>query len=152
MGGIMGQVYYKLFYHVIWRTKGDAPIITPKMEKVAFPFLENKAKRYRSFIHAVNGTENHLHVAITIPPSFAVSDIVGKLKGCTSYFLNMELGITKGFSWQDGFGVFSFSERDLPGIVEYIRNQKEHHRIGRLRDELERTDSDDLPGPRFAEE
>ncbi|MEX1275390.1 MAG: IS200/IS605 family transposase [Bacteroidota bacterium] len=147
----MGQVFYKLYYHVIWRTKENNPIITPRIEEVVFPFLENKAKRYRSFIHAVNGTENHLHVAITIPPSFAVSDIVGKLKGSTSYFLNMELGITKGFSWQDGFGVFSFSERDLPGIKEYIRNQKEHHKSGKLREVLERTDSDEVIGSRFSE-
>jgi hypothetical protein len=62
----------------------------------------------------------------------------------------MELGITKGFSWQDGFGVFSFSERNLQEIEEYIRNQKEHHKAGKLRDELERTDSDDVLDARFS--
>jgi REP element-mobilizing transposase RayT len=142
MGAYMGQVFYKLFYHVIWRTKFSEPTITKQIESVLFPFLKNKAKRFGCYIHEIDGIPDHVHAAITIPPAASVSDIIGKLKGSSSYFLNKELGITSSFSWQDGFGIFSFSENDLQGIVEYIRNQKHHHKIGSLKEFLEKTDSD----------
>jgi len=139
----MGKVYYKLFYHAVWSTHLREPLITPEIEKVLYPFIENKAKRFHCFIHGINGVEDHTHVAISIPPAESVSDIIGKLKGSSSYFLNMELQITQNFSWQDGFGVLSFAEKDLPRILEYIKHQKEHHKQGDLNAAMERTVEED---------
>jgi len=134
----MGQVYYKLFYHLVWRTKLSQPIITPRIEQVLIPFIENKAKRYGCYVHVVQCVPDHIHAAMSIPPSLSISDVVGKIKGSTSYFLNQELKITTNFSWQDGFGVVSFGESDLPRIKTYILNQKEHHRLGAVDPELEK--------------
>jgi len=139
----MSKIYHKLFYHVLWRTYLSKPDISPEIEKVLFPFLEDKAKKFRCYIFGVNGVEDHVHAAISILPSLAVSDIIGKLKGSSSYFLNRELRITEDFSWQDGFGVFSFAEKDLPRILAYIRGQKEHHRTRTLIEALERTEGDE---------
>lgn len=143
IGGHMGQTYHKLYYHAIWRTYRSEPSITPDIEKVLFPFLKNKAKRFKCYIFEVNGTKDHVHVAMSIPPTVAVSDILGKLKGSSSYFLNKELQITDDFSWQDGFGVLSFAEKDLPRIVEYIWNQKLHHRGDTLNKQMERVEGED---------
>ena len=141
----MSQVYARLFYHVVWRTYLSRPDITPRIERFLFPFMKNKAKRFHCFIYEVNGTEDHVHLAIAIPPSVAVSDIIGRIKGSSSYFLNNELQITTDFSWQGGFGMLSFDERDLPGVINYIRNQKMHHKSGNLRDALEK-DAEDEEG------
>ncbi len=139
----MGQVFYKIFYHVAWTTDLRHPMISPKIEEVLYPFLENKAKRFKSFISGIGGTENHIHLAITIPPSESVSDIIGKLKGSSSYFLNKELQITKNFGWQDGFGVLSFADKDLQRVLRYIHNQKENHRIGKLNNKMETFSEDE---------
>jgi putative transposase len=139
----MSQVYHRLFYHVIWRTFLSRPDITTETEKVLYPFLIEKAKGYHCYAHGANGVEDHVHLAISIPPSIAVSDVIGKLKGSSSHFLNRQLQITQGFSWQGGFGVFTFAEKDLPGILAYIRSQKEHHRAKTLIDGLEQTDDDE---------
>ncbi len=134
----MSQVYHQLFYHIVWGTKYRHPIITEEIEKVLFPFLENKARRFHCVLHGINGVEYHVHVAMSIPPSTAISDIVGKLKGSSSYFLNKELRITERFDWQDGYGVMSFSKKDLPKVLHYIQEQKAHHQNGELNQSLER--------------
>ncbi|MEK7263467.1 MAG: IS200/IS605 family transposase [Bacteroidota bacterium] len=134
----MSQVFYKTFYHIIWSTLSRQPLITPEIEKVLFPFLENKAKRFDCSLYGIGGTENHIHIAISIPPPKSISDVIGKLKGSSSYFLNKELQITENFSWQDGFGVLSFAEKDLKNILHYIHNQKEHHNNGALNDAMEK--------------
>ncbi len=136
----MSKIFQKVYYHLVWRTKKSEPLITPEIEKVLYPFLENKSKRFDCLIHAIGGIEDHIHIAISIPPSEAVSDIIGKLKGSSSYFLNMELKIAEHFSWQNGFGVLTFAERDLSKIVHYIANQKEHHRLNTINKVMETTD------------
>jgi putative transposase len=78
-------------------------------------------------------------VVIHIPPAESISDIIGKIKGSSSYFLNKELQITKNFSWQDGFGVLSFAERDLPKVLHYIKGQKRHHDSNSLNAIMEQT-------------
>lgn len=139
----MGKVYHRLFYHIVWTTKNKEQLITEEIEKYLFKYLENKAKRFGCYIHRCNGTEDHIHLAISIPPAVSVSDIIGKLKGSSSYFLNKELQITDNFYWQDGYGVLSFAERNLPAIVKYIENQKEHHKNNTTRKNLEITFGDD---------
>ena len=133
----MGKVFYKLFYHVIWTTYRREEIISDKIEQYLFPFLLNKAKRFHCEIHGCNGTTNHIHLAISIPPAESVSNIIGKLKGSSSYFLNKEIQVTKDFMWQEGFGVLSFAEKDLPRILHYISGQKEHHQTGKTNAALE---------------
>ena len=139
----MGKTFFRLFYHVVWTTYLREPTITPEIEKLLYNFLENKAKRFHCYLHAIGGIEDHLHLAITIPPAECVSDIVGKLKGSSSYFLNKELHITTDFGWQSGFGILSFSQKDLVKIIHYISTQKEHHRTGKLNAKMEIIEDED---------
>ncbi len=139
----MPKAYYRLFYHAIWATPRREPLIIPAIEKVLYPFLENKAKRFDCILHGIGGIEDHIHIAITIPPAESVSDIIGKLKGSSTYFLNKELQVTESFAWQDGFGVLSFAERDLPSVLQYIQNQKEHHTANKLNEAMEQIERRD---------
>ncbi len=139
----MSKVFYRLFYHIVWTTKFREKAITEKIEGYLFPYLENKAKRFGCKIYGCNGTEDHIHIAISIPPAENISDIVGKLKGSSSYFLNKELRVTENFYWQDGYGVLSFAERDLPAVLKYIAKQKEYHRNGKINIKMELTEEEE---------
>jgi putative transposase len=78
----------------------------------------------------------HVHVAISIPPKLAVAKVVGQLKGASSHHIN-ENYADGSFAWQAEYGVFSFSEKALPAIVEYVKNQKKHHSENTLNSQLE---------------
>lgn len=108
-----------------------------------FSFLKNKAKRFDCEILEINGVSNHLHSIISIPPTVTISDIVGKLKGSSSYFLNKELNLTTYFRWQSGYGVLTISEKDLPRVISYIQNQKQHHSEDKTNEYLENCGEDD---------
>jgi putative transposase len=146
-GESMGQVYYKLFYHAVWSTFHRESLISASIEPALYAFLEGKAKQNQCFIHAVNGTENHIHVVITIPPSRSISEMIGRLKGSSSYHLNNIMGLSTSFEWQDGFGIMSVSEKALGGILKYVRRQKEHHSTARLSEDLERDSEIGLGSP-----
>ncbi|MBI3194243.1 MAG: IS200/IS605 family transposase [Ignavibacteriae bacterium] len=138
----MGKVYHKLFYHAIWTTYLRQPIITEEIENVLYPYIELKASKYNCQLLGIGGIEDHIHIAIRIPPAESVSDIIGKIKGSSSHHLNKDLAITEDFAWQDGFGVLSFTEKDLSGVLRYIQNQKVHHKENKLNSVMERTDEE----------
>ena len=119
--------YWRLFYHVLWTTKNRWPLIEPAWEADLHGYLCGKATALNCIPHAINGIEDHIHVALSIPPRLAVADVVGQLKGASSYHINHAILTEERFAWQAEYGVVSFAERFLPSVVAYVRNQKEHH-------------------------
>ncbi len=145
----MGQVFYRLIYHVVWSTYLRDPLITSAVEEVLYPFLRKKISNLHGVAYAIGGVEDHLHAVITIPPVVSISEMVGKLKGSSTHFLNKELQLTTGFAWQDGYGVTSVSPYHLQKMINYVMRQKQHHRSGCLFQEFEKSESEvDPPGIR----
>jgi putative transposase len=131
-------VYWELYYHFIWRTKGSEPLLTPRVEPPTHQYLVHRAMQTPEVIvHAVGGVEDHVHLAVSLPPSVEIAKWVGDLKGATSHHINHgSCGIS--LVWQTGYGVVSFGKRDLPWVVAHIRRRRELHAAGRSEDRLER--------------
>ena len=83
-----------------------------------------------------------MHAAMTIPPRQSIGEMIGRLKGSSSHYINSEVHLARGFAWQGGYGVITVSEERLPTILRYISNQKEHHRRGNTQSRWERSDPD----------
>ncbi len=138
---------WRLYYHVVWATKGRLPLITPEMEPDLYRYIGHKGVEMDCLIHAVGGIENHLHVAASIPPTLSVADIVGQLKGGSAHLMNHAFERPETFAWQEGYGVFSFGQRQLRTVVGYVLNQKTHHAAGTIIVPLERASAADQPPP-----
>jgi REP element-mobilizing transposase RayT len=78
---------------------------------------------------------DHIHVFIGLRPSMAISDIVRDIKNNSSNFIN-ERGFVKGkFSWQEGYGAFSYSHSQIGNVYNYVLNQENHHHIKTFKEE-----------------
>lgn len=137
-----GRSYKSILYHITFHTKNNLPFLTPEIEEMVYHFIWNKCKRMGLYLHRIDGTENHVHLLIYIPPKFSVADIVGKLKGATSYFINKELAGEDILYWQRGYGVLTVSMQDFDRIYNYVKNQKEHHKHNNLNEEFEKLNSE----------
>jgi len=118
--------YWRLFYHIVWGTKQRLPLIDPAWESDLHGYLWGKATALECIPHAIGGMSDHIHVVISIPPKLAIAMVIGQLKGASSHHIN-EKYANGSFAWQAEYGVLSFAEKALPTIVEYVKNQKEHH-------------------------
>jgi putative transposase len=139
--GDMSRNYYsEINFHVTWHTKESLPLLTERVETILHRCLRQKVVNFPGvFVHEVGGTETHVHLAITVPPSLLMSEFFGQLKGASSHDANQQLGLhDKVVQWQAGYGIVSFGTGDLPWVKEYIRNQREHHARCRTHDRLER--------------
>ncbi|HVS80296.1 MAG TPA: IS200/IS605 family transposase [Pyrinomonadaceae bacterium] len=138
------RAYSEINLHITWHVKESLPIITETIEPRLHKYLTHYALQAKGVIvHAINGTETHVHMGVSIPPTLVIADWIGKLKGSSSHYVNHELVNRKLLDWQTGYGVVSFGTKDLEWVVDYIRNQKEHHRKGTIVDRLERINNDD---------
>lgn len=73
----------------------------------------------------------------------SISELVRDLKGGSSHEINQEVG-DKLLYWQRGYGVVSFGKNNLPWVLDYLAQQKEHHRVGSVQERLERITMDDV--------
>jgi putative transposase len=134
-----GNVYAEINLHIVWHTKNSAPLLDHQLEGVAHKAIQGRIVATPGvFFHAIGGTETHVHVAISIPPTLLISKFIGELKGGSSHTINQSLHGEERFAWQVGYGVVSFGTRDLDWVVGYIQKQKEHHAANKVFDRLER--------------
>src|SRR5689334_10508121 len=119
--------YWKLYYHFVWGTKHRSPLIDASFETELYRVIAAKAHDMGGFVHAVDGMEDHIHLAVSIPPKLALAKFIGDVKGNSAHFVNHVIKPDFEFHWQDAYGVFSFGEKDLTAVIRYIQNQKQHH-------------------------
>ena len=104
-------------------------MITPERMAMLQQAFRVVARDKGAFTHAIGGMPDHVHVAVSIPPTIAVSDYVQLLKGSSSRYLTKQItepGID-AFAWQEHYGMLTFGERSLETIVNYIERQADHH-------------------------
>ena len=141
--------YSEIYLHLVWHTKISLTMLTGDVEKAAHREIRKRVvKTPGAFIYEVDGTDDHVHCSVFIPPTIHISEWIGQLKGGSAHDVNKRLGMRgKVLEWQTGYGVVSFGRGDLDWINAYIRNQREYHARGTIHDRLERiTQFDDDPG------
>jgi putative transposase len=119
--------YWRLFYHFIWSTKQREALISADFEAALHNVIAAKASALGDMVHAVGGTENHIHLAVSVPPSISLSEFIGQVKGNSSHFVNHEFKPECPFVWQSEYGVVSFRGSELDMVVKYVKNQPKHH-------------------------
>ena len=131
--------YWPLYYHVTWSTHRRQPIVYGEAADIIEAVIRNKLKELDCIHHGIKVMPDHVHVAISIPPSRAVSDVVKDIKGVSSYLVKRRLPELRNaeFRWQSEYGVLSFGEKALPDVAGYIRDQERRHRQGTTWSRLE---------------
>ena len=142
------RAYSEINLHFVWRVKGDAPVLRDDIEKQLHRFLRRRAlEEPGMYWHTVGGTDDHVHMVVSIPPTLVISEWIGEMKGASSHYINHEIANRKLLQWQTGYGVVSFGSSNLEWVLDYVANQRAHHRAGRAQARLERTDCDDEGKP-----
>lgn len=131
------------YYHVVWTTKNRAPLLTPAIEKIVLRTIQITSESIHSPIEAINGCENHVHVAVRVGLTHRVSQWIKRVKGTSSFEVNKAYPDGDKFRWQKSYGVLTFGAKQLPFVTDYIARQKEHYHSNTLQPYLEETGSDD---------
>ncbi len=132
--------YSKLFYHVIWATKNREPLIDDEREQIIRSSFERTCSEMNLPLFGCGIVSDHVHLALTIPPSMSIADVVARLKGASSRRVTLQPSPLGEFKWQAEYGVISLTEKSLPNVLEYLKSQKQRHAEQRLINALEHFD------------
>src|SRR5262245_10616042 len=137
------NVYSEINLHFVWHTKDNKLILADSIERHVYSFLRDRALQTPGlFFHEIGGIEDHVHLVVSVPPTLLISDWIGQLKGSSAYFINHRIVNRHLLEWQTGYGVVSFGTGDLPWVLSYVRNQKQHHDNGTTQGRLEREEAE----------
>src|ERR1700722_4589941 len=131
MAGTFSQVYIQIVFAV----KGRENLISKNWHEELNKYIAGiiRAKEQKPII--VNGMPDHIHAFVGLRPSMAISDLVRDIKNNSSNFINDKKFVKGRFSWQEGYGTFSYSHKDIEAIYNYILNQEEHHKKKTFKEE-----------------
>jgi REP element-mobilizing transposase RayT len=120
--------YIKCFYHAIWATKHRQPLINHQIKGLLFATIRQKSLEMRCPILELNAVDDHVHVAVCIVPNVAAAEWLRHVKGLSAHAINAQfVDLETTFKWQEGYGLVTFGEKNLPFVQSYIIHQKQHH-------------------------
>jgi len=124
----MSHSYCKVWIHIVWSTKDRFPLLNTELREKLILHIHEQAHLKGYSIKLINGIEDHLHCLISLDPKFSLSQIMNYIKGESSHWINKQNFLKARFSWQEGFGAFSVSEKEINKIIIYIQNQQKYHK------------------------
>jgi len=131
----MANTYTQLSIHVVFAVKGRESSLHAKMRPELFKYISGILNKTNQFSLAVNGYKDHVHVFFELNPVNSLSEVVRIVKTNSSKWINENNLIPGKFSWQEGYGGFSYSRSQRDTVINYIINQEEHHKQKSFREE-----------------
>lgn len=131
MAGTFSQIYIQYVFAV----KGRENLLQKPWRDEVFKYIAGivNGKNQKPII--VNGVADHVHVFVGLKPSMNISDLVRDIKNNSSNFINEKKFVRGKFSWQEGYGVFSYGHSQINDVYQYIANQEAHHQKKTFREE-----------------
>ncbi|NOS92237.1 MAG: IS200/IS605 family transposase [Cyclobacteriaceae bacterium] len=124
MPGTFSQIYIQ----VVFAVKRRENLLQKPWRDEVFKYMAGIIKEKNQKPIIVNGVTDHVHLFIGLKPVMSLSDLVRDVKNNTTNFINDKKFLNTKFSWQEGFGAFSYSHSQLDTVYQYILNQEEHHK------------------------
>lgn len=123
----MANTYTQIHIQVVFTVQNRDCIIQNSWKEELYKYISGVIQNHKHKVLAINGMPDHLHILIGLRPTQSLSDLMQDVKGSSSKWINQKR-FTKGkFSWQEGFGAFSYGKSQITQVIDYIKNQELHH-------------------------
>jgi len=131
----MPNTFSQIYIQIIFAVKNRAALIQPIWEEKLYKYITGIVQNKGQKMIAINGVSNHIHLFIGMKPNCCLSDLVREVKKSSNEFIKENKFTNNSFSWQEGFGAFSYSHSQIDTVAKYVMNQKEHHKKVTFKDE-----------------
>ena len=132
----MAQSLSKVYLHIVFSTKKRFPFIKPEIEDELYAYMGGTIKKLGGIPFIINGMGDHIHIFSTLPRTVALSKFLEEIKRNSSRWIKTKGREYQNFAWQGGYAAFSVSDSVKDTVVQYIQNQKEHHRSLSFKEEV----------------
>jgi REP element-mobilizing transposase RayT len=124
----MANTYTQLYIQFVFAVQDRASLIQKDWKDELYKYITGIVQSNKHKLIAINGMPNHLHVFVGYKPHQLIPDLLQDIKGSSSLWINKRNFVHGKFSWQEGYGAFSYSHSHIDKVYKYIINQEQHHK------------------------
>ncbi|MFN4365921.1 IS200/IS605 family transposase [Chryseobacterium hispalense] len=129
------STFRQIYYQIVFSTKYRKPVLSIEHEDELYKYIWGIVKNKNCKLYRINGMPDHIHLFTDLHPSVSLSSFVKDIKVSSNLWIKQSGLFPEFEEWQSGYGAFTYSEREKDIIVNYIKNQKEHHKTESFEDE-----------------
>jgi putative transposase len=123
----MANTYTQIHIQAVFTVQDRDSIILNDWKDDLYKYITGIMQNNKHKLLAINGMPDHIHILFGLRPAQSLSDLMQDIKGSSSKWINEKRFVRGKFTWQEGYGAFSYAKTDLPNIIRYIQHQQEHH-------------------------
>ena len=125
----MANTYTEVHLQFVFAPKYRASLINSSWENDLYKYITGIVQNNNHKMIIINGMPDHVHMLIGLRATQSMAELMQDVKAGSSKWINDNKYCNGRFEWQSGYGAFSYSKSQLPNVIKYIENQKEHHRM-----------------------
>jgi putative transposase len=132
------STYTQILYQIVFCPKNREAVLSKNKREKLFEYIWGIVKNKNCHLYRINGVEDHIHIVVHLHPSVALSSLVKDIKVASSLYIK-ENNLFENFKgWQEGYGAFTYNIKEKNRLIEYVKNQEEHHKKENSREEYKR--------------
>ena len=131
----MANTYTQIHIQFVFAVKHRNGLIHSTFKNELYQYISGIIKFNNHKLLAINGMPDHLHILIGMRPTQSISALMQDIKANSSKWINEKRFLKIRFEWQEGYGAFSYSKSHVSSVIDYIKNQEQHHAIKTFQDE-----------------
>ena len=131
----MANTFTQIYLHLVFAVQNRLSLIQPGWRDELYKYITGIVQNDSHKLIAINGTANHIHIAVGYKPHQLIPELLKDIKGYSSKWINEKKFVRGKFNWRAGYGAFSFSHSHIDRVVKYINNQEQHHKKQTFREE-----------------
>jgi putative transposase len=122
----MANTYTQIHIQFVFAVQNRHGLILPSWKENLHQYITGIIQNNQHKVIQVNSMPDHIHILSGIRPHQALSQLIQNVKSESTKWVKKEKS-SPYFEWQDGYGAFSYSKKDLPTVALYIQHQEKHH-------------------------
>ena len=124
----MPNTYTQLYIHFVFAVQNRLSLIQINWQNDLYKYMNGIIEDQGHKQFAINGMPDHVHILVSMNPRQATSELMFQIKRSSSLWINEKRLVAGRFSWQEGFGAFSYGKSQVQDVCRYIENQQVHHK------------------------
>ncbi len=123
----MANTFSQIYLQFVFAVKNRQSLIKKENKEELHKYITGIVQNRKSKMLAIHCMPDHAHIFVGFKPVMQISDFVKEIKVESNEFINSKGWIDNKFAWQNGYGVFSYSQSHIDAVIKYILNQEQHH-------------------------
>ena len=131
------STYTQFLYQLVFGSKDHIPFLSSMNQDILFAYIAGVLKNKSCHSYIVGGACNHIHIITHIHPTKCPAYLVKDIKEASYVMICREKSLFQNFpGWQVGYSGFTYHISSRESLINYVKNQAEHHKTLSYKDEL----------------